>query len=123
MDGDGQAEVTFGWLATDSGKVTPQWDRSQATCSQSWCHGNFSFAKASSNNNWAYAEDTIRGNDTTVVWTATDQAACGTCHTLPPTGHEQGYTTCGGCHNTVVASDDSTIVGLDKHINGEKNYP
>jgi hypothetical protein len=123
MDGDGQAEVTFGSLATDSGKVTPQWDRTQATCTQTWCHGNFSFAKATSSNDWAYAEETIRGNDTTVVWIATDQATCGTCHTLPPVGHNQGFTTCGSCHGTVVASDDSTIVGLDKHINGQKNYP
>lgn len=123
MDGDGQAEVTFGWLATDSGKVTPQWDRSQATCTQTWCHGNFSFAKANSSNDWAYTEDTIRGNNKTVVWTATDKATCGTCHTLPPTGHNQGFTSCSSCHDTVVASGDSTIVGLDKHINGGKNYP
>ncbi|MDP4196679.1 MAG: hypothetical protein Q8940_16615, partial [Bacteroidota bacterium] len=62
-------------------------------------------------------------------WTQVDgsQAACGTCHGLPPKGHI-GYpnnlpvTACGnsGCHSGVV-DINGNIIDKNKHINGAIN--
>jgi predicted CxxxxCH...CXXCH cytochrome family protein len=61
------------------------WDRAQARCSTSWCHGQ-----------------------SAPVWTAVgqDQAACGTCHGVPPAdanhAPDLGLTSCSGCHPDTV---------------------
>jgi predicted CxxxxCH...CXXCH cytochrome family protein len=61
------------------------WDREQARCSTAWCHGQ-----------------------SAPVWTAVgqDQAACGTCHGVPPAdaNHDPGMslTSCSGCHPRTV---------------------
>lgn len=61
------------------------WDRAQARCSTSWCHGQ-----------------------SAPVWTAVgrDQAACGTCHGVPPAdanhAPDMDLTSCSGCHPRTV---------------------
>jgi predicted CxxxxCH...CXXCH cytochrome family protein len=61
------------------------WDRDQARCSTSWCHGQ-----------------------SAPSWTAVgqDQAVCGACHGVPPAdaNHEPGMnlTSCSGCHPRTV---------------------
>lgn len=46
------------------------------------------------------------------------QAACGTCHTNPPTGHYQGA--CVHCHAEVVDAQN-TIRDARKHVDGRAN--
>jgi predicted CxxxxCH...CXXCH cytochrome family protein len=61
------------------------WDRGQARCATAWCHGR-----------------------SAPVWTAVgqDQAACGTCHGVPPAdaNHDpgMGLTSCSACHPRTV---------------------
>jgi predicted CxxxxCH...CXXCH cytochrome family protein len=69
----------------------PAYDRISASCSDTYCHGSFE-----------------GGNENNVViWTADDQAKCGSCHGNPTTGnptpsvdHPQGtlIQNCQGCH-------------------------
>ncbi len=125
FDTDLIAEITFGDLAadtTDSSSGAPTWDRSTATCANIYCHGTFAFAKARSDNVWAYTGNYISGKDTTVVWNKPGSVTCGTCHDLPPGGHLQS-TSCGTCHGSVIDSDNVTIKDKSKHINGQIDYP
>lgn len=102
IDG-GPAELTWGSLAT-SGDASPVWDRVAATCDGVYCHGG-----------------TLGpgGSNTSPSWTQVDgsQAACGTCHGLPPAPpHPQG-TACADCHGEVVDASGN-FVNPDLHING-----
>ncbi len=103
--------IQFGEVATDSGNVTPVWNTDQATCSDTYCHGNFS-----------YGSGPITGNNVTMEWTdvGTGKAACETCHGLPPTGHFN-VTTCNGCHGSVVDADFN-IIDPEKHINQQADF-
>lgn len=120
-----EAEVPFGTLATRSGTLTPYWDHSAGTCADTYCHGNFAFAKDTSSYPTAYTDSIIAGNNVTVSWTGayTGSDFCSFCHDMPPTGHPDAYTFCGGCHISVVGADHSSIIDSTKHINGQKNYP
>ncbi|BDG05812.1 CxxxxCH/CxxCH domain c-type cytochrome [Anaeromyxobacter oryzae] len=103
IDGDGVAEVVFGALAKTGG-VTPVYSRASATsatCSSTYCHGNFF------------------GGATTAVpsWTSTTQATCTTCHGAPPSVGAQGhhsFRACSDCH----VSYTSTSVNVSLHMNG-----
>lgn len=114
---DAQIELVFNDIATDSGRVTPIWNRTNTTCSDVYCHGNFAFYKADSENDWAYADSLITGNNPIMNWiqVGTGQSECGTCHGLPPTGHVP-ISTCSSCHGSVVDSDNN-IIDKTKHIN------
>lgn len=101
---DGVVELVFGPLATANG-ASPSWDRESATCSGSYCHG----------------ATLIGGSNTQPLWTQVDgsQAACGTCHDLPPDDLAHGYhleagASCGNCHPGFTPSS----VDPDIHING-----
>ncbi|GEJ57085.1 CxxxxCH/CxxCH domain c-type cytochrome [Anaeromyxobacter diazotrophicus] len=80
LDGD-TATVTFGGLALRVGAVAPAWDRTTATCSNTYCHGTAQ-----------------------PVWTGgPSQGACGTCHGLPPATAQHPVvaaelTGCAVCH-------------------------
>jgi hypothetical protein len=113
------AEIQFGIVATDSGNVTPVWNSTSATCENVYCHGNFVLRKDESANDWGYVDSLIVGNNPTMVWNqvGTDQAACGTCHGLPPTGHVNS-TVCSNCHGSVVDADNN-IIDKTKHINAK----
>jgi predicted CxxxxCH...CXXCH cytochrome family protein len=121
VDDDLPAEVTFSGLAFTDG-AQPAWNHSTAGCSNVYCHGNWSLSKENSLFPWAYAGETIGGNNATVTWTGANQAACGSCHALPPSGHLQfALNECANCHVGVVNSQGE-IIDKTKHINGMANF-
>src|SRR5262245_1405119 len=80
---DGTPLVTFGELARTGG-AKPSWDRASATCSASYCHGG----------------TLPGGTNTTPQWTKVDgtQAACGSCHGVPPAAPHPQNPNCNSCH-------------------------
>ena len=99
-DSSPHAEINFSDFVSDSGNLSSHWDRDAATCSNVYCHGAFTFYKDSSDYQWVYTDSVITGNYSNVVWNSvgTGEAACGTCHGLPPEGHFSAITECGNCH-------------------------
>jgi len=110
IDSSPHAELTWGALATTGG-VSPEFTQ-DLTCRAVYCHG--AFAAGEQNN--------------APAWTVVDgtQAACGTCHQLPPAGptrniglvHASTWTQCSLCHAAVVDANN-TIIDKSKHINGQ----
>jgi predicted CxxxxCH...CXXCH cytochrome family protein len=106
---NGTVTVTFGALAQTGGAV-PTWNG--ATCASTYCHGA----------NIANGGGTI----TAPTWTKVDgtQAACGTCHGLPPPaaqGHPTvtgGLTACVSCHPATMNADGTLNVAGGKHVDG-----
>ena len=103
---DGVVTITWGALASVGGAAS--WDPTAATCTV-YCHG--SAAKG--------------GTNPTPRWTRVDgsQAACGTCHGLPPPGHPALATgssaaTCNACHPETVKADGTVDAVAGKHVNG-----
>ncbi|NOY91664.1 MAG: CxxxxCH/CxxCH domain-containing protein [Deltaproteobacteria bacterium] len=94
------AELTFGALAT-ADAASPSF--SGTTCSGVYCHGETLLPG---------------GTNTTPNWTTVDgtQAACGTCHGLPPGGGHPNNTNCSACHPTMGTG--LTIADPARHING-----
>jgi predicted CxxxxCH...CXXCH cytochrome family protein len=97
------ATVTFGTLAKTGGK-TPIWNG--ASCSASYCHGNFT-----------------GGATATPSWTGAAMA-CTSCHGNPPStgqhaprNNNHGFG-CNVCHGTGYSS---TTVAVATHVNGVKN--
>lgn len=99
IDGDGRAEVLFGGLATHDG-VTATY--SGGTCT-TYCHG----------------ASLGGGTLSTPTWTSvgTGEAACGTCHGLPPPAPHPANPQCSACHGAVVDAQ-RRIVAPSLHING-----
>lgn len=105
---DSIAEITWQGYSDGGGA---SWDRNDRTCTGTYCHGNFTGG--------------IHGN--APIWTAPDQALCGSCHdTGPGAGilsevHQIHYATlalrCANCHSTVV---DTTLAIVEPalHVNG-----
>ena len=103
VDSDLPAEVIFGDFTTDSGSLTPAWDGS--VCSNTYCHGAFN-----------------HGNpDQTPDWASVGEAACGTCHNLPPASPHPNNENCSLCHGNVVDADNN-IIDKSKHINGSTDF-
>lgn len=100
--GPAPAEVVFGAMARGGG-AAPSWNG--VTCGNVSCHGATLDAGAGSNTN--------------PTWTAVDgtQAACGTCHGLPPGGAHPTQTSCATCHAAVVGPDGG-IIAPSLHIDG-----
>jgi len=119
------AEVIFSPIAIHNIAVNPVYDYSSATCSDTYCHGNWEFLKDSSSFPNFYTADKMTGNNVSIIWNQVDgtQAECGSCHNLPPLGHSpQSLNACGGCHSGIVDTDGNIVDSLSyKHINGEKN--
>ena len=125
FNGDDAAEVTLKDLAVIYGASDAAYDPAAASCSNTYCHGNFEFYRDStaSANQFAYTGDKMTGLNKTVNWTKVDQneAECGSCHGLPPEGHIAApLTACYQCHQGVV-DPSGNIIDKSKHINGEKN--
>ncbi len=119
---DNKAEINFGELAIHNG-VIPSYSFADNKCSNTYCHGNFVFYRDSSTYAFAYTAPTMEGNNVSPKWNQVDgsQAACGTCHGLPPTGHvPAAINTCVNCHPGVV-DNQGNIIDQTKHINGVKN--
>jgi len=96
---DGTAQVAFGGVATTGG-AAPAWNRATATCSATYCHGQF-----------------VGGNLLNApTWTKVDgtQAACGSCHGVPPPAPHAQSADCGACHPGYTG----TSVDLASHVNG-----
>lgn len=129
IDDSPHAEVSLGFLAAFKTTVTPTYDAGNLTCANTYCHGNFAFYRdSSSNNNYGvYLSDKMEGNNVTVTWNKVNQgqAACGTCHDLPPKGHkifgDEPLKNCNLCHGSVV-DGEGRIIDKSKHINGVIDY-
>lgn len=110
VDG-GAAEVTFGGLATDGGTTPATWNRETATCT-TYCHGSTM---------------PPGGSNVAPTWTRVGQgqAACGTCHGLPPGAPHPAVssdlTGCISCHGETVDGAGKVLPpsagGL--HMNGK----
>lgn len=121
-DGTTLSEIVFGSFA-NKGQSASTYNFGTNLCSNTYCHGNFSFAKANSNYPFVYTADYMVGNNFSPDWKKVDgtQDACGTCHGLPPTGHmDSELRSCGTCHRGIVDSQGK-IVDKTKHINGVVN--
>ncbi len=97
------AEVIWGTLATTS-DASPQWDRAAASCTDTYCHGA-----------------TLGGGSNKVPqWTAVDgsQAACGTCHGVPPPPPHPQNPDCQSCHPQTMDGAGGIDVAGGMHING-----
>jgi predicted CxxxxCH...CXXCH cytochrome family protein len=107
-------QTTFSWGGVSkAGGANPSYDAGAHTCSSVYCHGA-----------------TIGGAAGTPLWTKVDgtQAACGTCHGLPPPAPHPQSTSCQGCHPSVITSfttgSPPSAVWNDKnkHITGHVTY-
>ena len=97
------------------------YDNNTNTCSNTYCHGNFTFNADESNNSWGYTSASISGNNFSPLWTKVDntQAECGTCHGTPPTGHiAADMITCVNCHPSVIDADGNFVNTL---LHGDRN--
>lgn len=123
IDSDQPAEVIFNKLAVFNAGGSSSYDYPTATCSDTYCHGNFIFYRDSSAYPTFYEDPVMVGNNFTPVWNQVDgtQAQCGSCHGLPPTGHQPAaLSSCATCHQGVVNANGE-IIDSSKHINGIKN--
>jgi predicted CxxxxCH...CXXCH cytochrome family protein len=122
IDSTPKAELVFGILSK-KGPSAPTYDFGTNKCSNTYCHGNFSFSKSTSNYSFAYTSDQMTGNNFSPDWKKVDgtQDACGTCHGLPPTGHMASeLKACTTCHQGVIDATGK-IIDKTKHINGQIN--
>jgi len=121
-DTPGIAEINFGVFAHTEEDLFTSWNHETKTCSNVYCHGAFEFKKENSEYPFAYTGDVMSGNNVNMIWTdvGSGQADCGTCHGLPPQGHQvQGtVTVCSGCHGRVV-DENNNIINKALHINGQ----
>jgi predicted CxxxxCH...CXXCH cytochrome family protein len=88
------AEISFGPLAALD--AAPAYVRASFTCQNSYCHGSAQ-----------------------PIWTAprTSDAACGSCHGLPPAKPHPPRSDCSSCHGEVVSAL-LTFVAPDRHVDG-----
>lgn len=109
----GKAEVNFvnafAETKTKGTVGTPSFDAATGSCSNTYCHGNFT-----------------NGNNATVAWKGQDQGKCGSCHGDPATGNplpkspHPPVQNCVLCHADVVDSNNQ-IKDRNKHVNGRLN--
>jgi predicted CxxxxCH...CXXCH cytochrome family protein len=105
----GAASLKFSGLATADG-AQPSWDRASGTCSNVYCHGGGTRARADTG---------VPGGASTLhqtpSWTGGPaEVGCGFCHSLPPRdarhaipGVAYGSTHCVDCHSkTMTPSGD-----------------
>ena len=99
------AELAFSGVATAYGAMPVY---AEGRCSDSYCHGA------------DFEDDRVSGGSLTAPdWTTVDgsQAACGSCHSLPPPlGHPQ-VQDCSSCHRN-VRPDNVTFYDPALHVNG-----
>jgi predicted CxxxxCH...CXXCH cytochrome family protein len=120
INANGRAEVIPGPIS-NSGLSNASYDPGTFKCANTYCHGNFSFAKANSQYPFAYTADKIEGANYSPIWNKVDgtQAACGTCHGLPPKGHlDSDLRGCATCHVGIV-DEYGNIIDKTKHMDGK----
>jgi predicted CxxxxCH...CXXCH cytochrome family protein len=98
--GDGKATVVPGNRSKGDGAAAT-FDAASGKCASNYCHG----------------ATLTGGSNTAPVWTKVDgtQAACGTCHGIPPPSPHSANTSCGTCHTGYTA----TTVNVKLHIDGK----
>ncbi|HET9594213.1 MAG TPA: CxxxxCH/CxxCH domain-containing protein [Anaeromyxobacteraceae bacterium] len=98
---NGSADLAFGTL-TRTGGLSPSFNTTNFTCANTWCHGN--------------SPSLLGGTVTQPKWTQVDgtQAACGTCHGVPPPAPHVQNTACASCHTGYSQS----AVNAALHLNG-----
>ena len=118
-------KVILSGQAISHGAANASYNHANGTCSNTYCHGNFTFYKDSTSlrNQFAYTADKITGISRSVIWNNVDdsQIKCGSCHGLPPAGHITRDITlkdCAGCHVGVV-DEFGNIIDKTKHMNGK----
>lgn len=117
IDSDLPAEVVFSGQALLT-NASPQWDHNTLSCSGTYCHGSWSLDKSQSQNSFIYSGDSMQGNSASPIWIDHDSAECGTCHDLPPVGHNPfELSACAGCHGFVIDAAGE-IIDKTKHANG-----
>lgn len=135
IDGSPSAEIIFTGLAVKgtASNNQPVYNYNQISCSNTYCHGNFSFSKSESSYPFAYSQDAMIGNNSNPIWNVVDGTylKCNSCHgkseTDPsPIGHINSSLTdlnnnpCANCHPGVV-DYQGQIIDKEKHINGKIN--
>ena len=95
IDDGPPADVVFGDLAR-ADDHEPEYDAAALTCAGSYCHG-----------------------EAVPVWTEPrdSEAACGSCHGLPPPSPHPEETQCSNCHGAVIGPD-GTFVARERHVDG-----
>lgn len=101
--GSSPAEITWGTLATFS-DASPTWDRTTATCTDTYCHG----ATLGGGSNKAPQWTTVNGT----------QAVCGTCHGAPPPPPHAQSSDCASCHPLTMDGAGGIDIDGGMHING-----
>lgn len=104
VDSDLPAEVKFSGLALED-NANPQWNGQ--ICQNTYCHGGFELGNPNNTPIWTKVEGT--------------QAACGTCHGLPPGGSHPAIEQCNLCHSSVVDAGRN-IIDKTLHINGMTDF-
>jgi predicted CxxxxCH...CXXCH cytochrome family protein len=101
------AETVWSGVAV-ADSASPAFDRTDGTCSSVYCHGPTLISG---------------GTITEPVWNTVDgsQAACGTCHGIPPAAPHTTSTACETCHASVIGPS-MTWVDKDRHINGTVDF-
>ncbi len=127
------ADVNFKADNADlASKISPEtlvtlhttWNPGSTTCTNSWCHGNFS------------KPGTLVGNNATSTpnWLISSTAACGTCHTatLGTSGAHTKHTAgtagnysygCGKCHGVFSGHVNGTIAGANVAVSFDSTNP
>jgi len=97
--------LSWGTLASAAG-VTPVWNGSPAYTCTNYCHGATLPGGSLTKPNWTVVNGT--------------QAACGTCHGVPPPSPHPAatLTQCSGCHSGTVNPDGTINVAGGLHIDG-----
>jgi len=110
VDSSAPAELVFSGVAVANG-ANPTYE--DGTCSSTTCHGVFTpFGTPSG------------GSHTTPTWTKVDgtEAACGSCHALPPPSpHPPPGDPCNTCHGD-IADDNVTFIHPEQHVDGKVTY-
>jgi predicted CxxxxCH...CXXCH cytochrome family protein len=94
------AEVELTGVA-QTAEREPTWDRPSASCVDGWCHAPGAERGAAS-----------------PAWTSSAALGCADCHGLPPPSPHPQISDCSACHGEVVAADDTSIVGRERHVDG-----
>lgn len=134
IDGSPSAEIIFSGLAIKN--VTgnnPVYNFEQISCSNTYCHGNFSFTKSESPYQFAYTQSAMVGNNSSPIWNVVNGTylRCNSCHGKSesdpsPIGHinsslnDLNNNPCANCHPGVV-DYQGNIIDKNKHINGKIN--
>ncbi len=109
LDTPRPAELTFSGVAAS-------WNAQPvlvgASCQNTYCHGDHFVAGHNSG-----------GSLTRPTWTKVDgtQAACGTCHALPPPApHPANADTCSDCHHDI--DSNRNFIRPELHVDGDVTF-